>query len=61
MVPILIAIDRTWDISIAWEMGLAIPIFAVVTLAVLPFAKGAVIGFAWARGVVRNPGTAAGG
>ena len=58
MVPILFAVDHTWDMSVGWEMGLAIPIFAAVTLLVLPFAKGAVIGFAWARGVVRNPTSA---
>jgi uncharacterized protein (DUF983 family) len=56
MVPILFAVDRTWDMVVGWEMGLAIPIFAIATLALLPFAKGGVIGFAWARGVVRNPG-----
>jgi hypothetical protein len=27
----------------------------VATLALLPFAKGAVIGFSWAVGVIRNP------
>ncbi len=55
MVPILIAADRTWDMSVGFEAALAIPIFLIATLLILPFAKGAVIGFAWARGVTRNP------
>jgi uncharacterized protein (DUF983 family) len=58
MVPILILSDRAWQMSVAFEMVVAIPIFAAATLALLPFAKGAVIGFAWAHGVVRNPGAA---
>ena len=58
MVPILFAVDRNWNMSVGWEMGLAIPVFTIATLALLPFAKGAVIGFAWARGVVRNPAAA---
>lgn len=60
MVPLLFAADRTWSMPVGLEMGLAIPIFLVATLALLPFAKGAVIGFAWSRGVVRNPAAAAG-
>ena len=60
MVPILFAADRTWDMSVAFEMTLAIPIFLLVTLLLLPFAKGAVIGFACARGVTRNPAAATG-
>ncbi len=55
MVPILFAADRSWDMSVGFEAALAVPIFLAVTLLVLPFAKGAVIGFAWARGVTRNP------
>ena len=55
MVPLLILVDRSWQVSVGIEMAVAIPIFLVATLLLLPFAKGAVIGFAWARGVVRNP------
>jgi len=55
MVPILFAADRTWDMSVGFEMALALPLFLMATLLLLPFAKGAVIGFAWARGVTRNP------
>jgi uncharacterized protein (DUF983 family) len=55
MIPILILVDRAWQASVAVEMEVAIPIFLVATLLLLPFAKGGVIGVAWAFGVVRNP------
>lgn len=61
MIPLLILADRSWQMSVGIEMAAAIPIFAIATLALLPFAKGAVIGFAWSRGVVRNPAAASGG
>ena len=55
MVPVLFLADRTWAMSALFEVGLAIPVFLLATLALLPFAKGGVIGFAWAVGVTRNP------
>ena len=58
LVPILVVIDHTWNPSIGSEMLVALPLFLLATLVVLPFAKGAVIGFAWARGVTRNPASA---
>ena len=60
MIPLLVLADRSWQMSVAVEMAIAIPVFAIATLALLPFVKGAVIGFAWARGVVRNPDSATG-
>lgn len=57
MVPILVVADRTWDMSVWFEGAFAIPIFLLATLALLPFAKGGVIGFAWAFGVTRNQPT----
>ena len=54
LVPILFAADRTWDMSVGWEAAIALPIFVVATLALLPFAKGGVIGFAWAFDVTRK-------
>lgn len=60
MIPLLVMADRSWQMSVGLEMALAIPIFLVATLLLLPFAKGAVIGFAWARGVVRGPGAVSG-
>src|SRR4051812_34300544 len=47
MVPILLLADRAWSASMALEMALALPLFAIATLLLLPFAKGGVIGFAW--------------
>ena len=55
MVPFLILADRAWQSSVGFEMLIAIPIFLAATMALLPFAKGGVIGFAWAFGVIRNP------
>ncbi len=54
LVPILFLADRTWDMSVWFEAAWAIPIFLVATLALLPFAKGGVIGYAWAFGVTRK-------
>ena len=55
LVPVLILADRTWQMSVWFEGAVAIPIFSLVTLALLPLAKGGVIGLAWAFGVKRNP------
>jgi uncharacterized protein (DUF983 family) len=54
LVPALLLADRTWAMSSLFEVGAAMPIFLVATLALLPFAKGAVIGLSWAVGVTRN-------
>jgi uncharacterized protein (DUF983 family) len=55
MAPLLVLADRTWEMSVWFEGAVAIPIFSLATLTLLPFAKGGVIGFAWAFGVKRNP------
>jgi len=39
-------------------MTLALPLFLIAALLLLPSAEGAVIGFAEARGVIRNPAPA---
>ena len=57
MVPVLFAADRTWNMSVWFEGTIAIPIFLVAMLVLLPFAKGGVIGFAWAMGVTRSQST----
>jgi uncharacterized protein (DUF983 family) len=54
MVPLLFFADRTWDMSVWFEAAWALPLFLAATLAVLPYAKGGVIGVAWAFGVVRK-------
>ncbi len=55
MVPVLLLADRAWEMSVSFEGVVAIPIFSLATLALLPFAKGGVIGLAWAFEVKRNP------
>ena len=54
MVPLLFAADRTWDMSVWFEAAWALPLFLAATLALLPYAKGGVIGVAWAFGVTRR-------
>jgi uncharacterized protein (DUF983 family) len=54
MVPLLFAADRTWDMSVWFEAAWALPLFLVATLALLPYAKGGVIGLAWAYNVTRR-------
>ena len=54
MVPVLFLADRAWEMSVWFEGAVAIPIFSLATLALLPFAKGGVIGLAWAFGVKRS-------
>ncbi len=54
LTPIFVLSDRAWHYPLEIEAAVTIPVFLVATLAVLPFAKGAVIGFAWAYGVVRG-------
>jgi uncharacterized protein (DUF983 family) len=48
MIPVLFMADRTWTMSAWFEGAIALPIFVAATLAILPFAKGGVIGVAWA-------------
>ena len=55
MVPFLVAADRYWNPRVWLEGLIAIPVFLAATLALLPFVKGGVIGFAWAFGVTRTP------
>jgi uncharacterized protein (DUF983 family) len=52
----VLIVVRTWpDLSMGLELAVALPIFLVASVIVLPYAKGAVIGFAWAYKVVRGP------
>ena len=54
MVPLLFLADRAWEMSVWLEGLMALPIFSLATLTLLPFAKGGVIGLAWAFGVRRG-------
>lgn len=53
LIPVFVLIDRSWEIPVFWELVVALPVFSISTLALLPFVKGAAIGFAWSRGVTR--------
>ena len=52
--PPLFFADRIWELSTWTEGAIALPLFLIITLLVLPFAKGGVIGFAWSQGVTRG-------
>ena len=54
LTPIFVVCDRTWNLPLWIEAAVTIPAFLIAVLAILPFAKGGVIGFAWAYGVTRN-------
>lgn len=54
MVPVLLLIDHGWNPSVWLEGVVALPIFTVATLGLLPFAKGGVVGLAYALGVTRR-------
>ena len=64
LVPVFVIADRTYDLALWIEGAVTIPVFILATMALLPFAKGGVIGFAWAFGVTRkqsdDEGSAAG-
>jgi uncharacterized protein (DUF983 family) len=52
-VPLLLWIDHAYDSPLWLTLSIALPLFAIMTMAALPFVKGAVIGFAHATGVTR--------
>ena len=53
-VPLIFFADQTWEMSTWTEDAIALPLFLIITLLVLPVAKGGVIGFAWSQGVTRG-------
>ena len=54
LMPVFVVADHTWDFPVWQEALVGIPAFLLATLALLPFAKGGVIGFAWAFSVTRQ-------
>ncbi len=54
LVPVFVIADRTWDLPLWIEAAVTVPVFLIATMALLPFAKGGVIGFSWAFGVTRS-------
>jgi len=54
LVPLLLAVDRVYPLSVAWQIGIWVPTAAALCLLVLPRMKGATVGFCWATEVVRQ-------
>src|ERR1700761_6000532 len=53
IVPMIFWMDRAYDPALWVLFALWVPLTAILTIAALPYMKGAVIGFAWATGVTR--------
>ncbi len=53
ILPFMFWADRAWSPALWLQFAIWLPLVAAVTVAMLPFMKGAVIGFAWATGVTR--------
>lgn len=53
IVPFAFWMDKAWAPPLWVMFAIWLPLIAIVTLATLPYMKGAVVGFAWATGVTR--------
>jgi uncharacterized protein (DUF983 family) len=58
ILPFMFWMDKAWAPAMWVMLAIWLPLIAAVTLAALPYMKGAVIGFAWATGVTRGGATA---
>ena len=54
LVPPMLWIDVVWTPALWIQLAIWLPLIGLATIAALPFAKGAVVGFAWATGVTRE-------
>jgi uncharacterized protein (DUF983 family) len=55
LIPLLLITDRHWEAATSTiELAIFLPLTALLTLALLPFVKGGVIGVEYAMGVVRE-------
>lgn len=54
ILPFMFWLDKAWAPALWVQFAIWLPLIAVVTVATLPFMKGAVVGFAWATGVTRD-------
>lgn len=54
VVPFVFWADRAWMPALWVQMAIWLPLITVATLVMLPYMKGAVVGFAWATGVTRE-------
>lgn len=53
VVPFIFVVERAWAPALWITFAIWVPLIVAITLATLPFMKGAVIGIAWANGVTR--------
>ncbi|GGC34799.1 hypothetical protein GCM10011504_11530 [Siccirubricoccus deserti] len=54
IIPLMFWMDKAWSPAMWVMFAVWLPLIAGLTLAALPFMKGAVVGFAWATGVTRE-------
>ncbi len=54
ILPFMFWLDKAWDPALWVQFAIWLPLITIVSLATLPYMKGAVVGFAWATGVTRE-------
>nr|WP_314073981.1 DUF983 domain-containing protein [uncultured Roseococcus sp.] len=54
VVPLVFWSDRVWEPPMWVQFAIWLPLITAITVATLPYMKGAVIGIAWATGVTRG-------
>ncbi|MBP0495127.1 DUF983 domain-containing protein [Pararoseomonas indoligenes] len=54
VVPFVFWMDKAWSPALWVMFAIWLPLITAITLATLPFMKGAVVGIAWANGVTRE-------
>jgi uncharacterized protein (DUF983 family) len=54
VVPLILWMETTWAPAMWILFAIWLPLITAITIALLPFVKGAVVGFAWATGVTRE-------
>lgn len=54
ILPVIFWVDRSWSPALWVQLAIWLPLITLITVAMLPFMKGAVIGIAWANGVTRE-------
>ena len=52
--PFVFWTDKAWAPALWVQFAIWLPLIAIVSIATLPFMKGAVVGFAWGAGVTRE-------
>ncbi|MCR0985523.1 DUF983 domain-containing protein [Roseomonas populi] len=54
IVPFVFWMDKAWEPALWVMFAIWLPLIGGLTLATLPYMKGATVGFAWATGVTRE-------